>query len=94
MIDYNHFKPHEALRGNTPAEIAGVAEQVPWDDRWEDVARTGGEAAEPRVKEVVTTPNRPGPKPPASVVDAAADYLERKKYEEAKNRQSAKTRPP
>ena len=49
-IDYNFFKDHHALKGKTPAQVAGVAEQVPWTE-WEDITRLGGEVAEVEVKE-------------------------------------------
>ena len=53
-IDYNFFNPHHSLNNRTPAEIAEVADQVPWNDSWEDITRMGGEIAEVK-QEVVET---------------------------------------
>ena len=62
VIDYNFFKDHEAHRGGSPAEAAGVASQVPWKE-WEDVVRMGGEVAETKVTSHVTIAKKPGAKP-------------------------------
>ena len=62
VLDYNFFKDHRAHRGATPAEIAGVADDVPWDD-WGDITRLGGEVAESEVKESRILRKKPGPKP-------------------------------
>ena len=90
VLDYNHFKDHEAHRGGSPAEAAKVAQQVPWKD-WEDIARLGGEVAELEVKEHRMLPKRPGAKPqPQVVLDAVKEYLEAKEVEKAhaKNKES------
>ena len=85
VLDYNFFKKHHALKGRTPAEVAGTAGQVPWGDSWEGITRMGGEVAEPEIKNTVITPLKPGPKPkPGSVNEAVVAYLEAKKAKEAK----------
>ena len=93
-LDYNHFKPHETLDGKTPAQVAGVADQVPWGDSWEEVTRIGGEVAEPVVMETTITPNKSGPKPAESLRSAAEEYIlaeqERKMLENAKARRRAR----
>lgn len=38
LIHYNFFRPHESLKGKTPAKIAGIA--FPFKN-WEDVVRKG-----------------------------------------------------
>ena len=91
VIDYNFFKPHHTLKGKTPAEVAGVAEQVPWDDSWEDITRMGGEVAEPEIKDIVITPLKSGPKPKAKTVeDAVKAYQEGKAAMEAKAKRKGK----
>ncbi len=42
VLDYNFFKKHHTLKGQTPAEVIGIARDVPWDDSWEGITRTGG----------------------------------------------------
>ena len=83
MIDYNHFKPHHSLRGETPAEVVGVSDKVQWGDSWEDITRMGGEIAEPRIKDIVITPQKPGPKP-KGLEDIAAWYHEQQAIKTAK----------
>ena len=84
-IDYNFFKSHSALGGRTPAEVAGVASQVPWGDSWEDITRIGGEVAEPELKVVETKRKQYPPRTtPMSLVEAAEKYQEDKKYEDAR----------
>ena len=74
-IDYNFFKDHHALKGKTPAQVAGVAEQVPWTE-WEDITRLGGEVAEVEVKEHTPVRKKPGPKPKiTSVMEAVRMHL-------------------
>ena len=63
VLDYNFMKKHEALKGIAPAEYVGIDRLVPWGDSWEDITRMGGEIAEPKIKDVVTTRLKPGPKP-------------------------------
>lgn len=82
VLDYNFFKDHRAHKGATPAEMAGVAELVPWRD-WGDITKLGGEVCEARVKEhrMVSKPGGPKPKPVFStkqkmVEDAVATYRE------------------
>ena len=91
-FDYNHFKDHEAHRGGSPAEAAGVARQVPWEN-WEDIVRLGGEVAEPKVKSRITIPKKPGAKPKVSVIEEVQTYLAIKEAKEAKTRRKGKTSP-
>ena len=94
-IDYNFFKPHHTLKGKAPAEVAGMAEQVPWGDSWEDIARMGGEVAEPELKETIVTPNKPGPKPdPEGLKSTVEEYLATKQASEAKAKRRAKNTGP
>lgn len=76
---------HHSLGGRTPAEVAGVADQVPREDSWEDITRMGGKVAEVK-QEVVETKGKKSPPrtPPQSVVEAAAAFLEQKKHVEDK----------
>jgi len=94
-IDYNFFNPHRSLRGRTPAEVAGVASQVPWGDSWEDITRMGGEVAEVVYKDATESRKNFVPRtPPKSVAEAAAEYVEHKKFEEARNRRSRRSSAP
>ena len=84
-IDYNFFNPHHSLGGKTPAEVAGVASQVPWNDSWEDITRMGGEVAEAKHEVVETKRKESTPRTsPQSVAEAAARFIENKRFEEAK----------
>ena len=65
VIDYNFFKDHHSLGGKTPAQVAGVADQVPWDE-WEDVVRMGGEVAEYRVLNETISRSKSKSEPTAS----------------------------
>ena len=86
VLDYNFFKKHESLGGDTPADAAGVTKLVPWDS-WEDVVRLGGEVADIRVKESKAVPKRSGPKPKQEQIkDAVAEYIEKQKAAEAKKK--------
>ena len=92
VIDYNFMKKHRSLGGKTPAEVTGVAEQVPWDS-WEDITRIGGEVAEVEVKETTPKPKKPGPKPGFKAVqEAVVEYLKaqeiKKAHEKRKGRKS------
>ena len=84
-LDYNHFKDHEAHGGGSPAEAAGVAQQVPWE-KWEDIARLGGEVAEPRVISQTTIPKKTGPKSKSekAVIDIVREYLEAQESKKVK----------
>ena len=98
VLDYNHFKDHEALGGRTPAEAAGVTKQVPWGESWEGVARMGGEVAEPKNVKTEQVMKKPGPKPvPESLRSAAEQYVlaeqERKQVEDAKAKRRARKGP-
>lgn len=90
-IDYNFFNPHHSLGGRTPAEAAGVASQVPWTDSWEDITRMGGEVAEVK-HEIVETKRKKSPPrtPPKTVAEAAARFVEQKRYEEAKEKRKSR----
>ena len=91
VLDYNFFKPHHTLKGKTPAEVAGVTEQVPWDNSWEDITRMGGEVAEPEIKDIVITPLKPGPKPKSgTVAEAVQAYMDTKATKEAKAKRKGK----
>ena len=91
VLDYNFFKKHEALKGRTPAEYVGIDHLVPWDDSWGDITRMGGEIAEPRIKDVVTTRLKPGPKPkPGSVEEAVKLYQEQQAIKKAKSQKTEK----
>ena len=91
VLDYNFFKPHHTLEGKAPAEVAGVAEQVPWGDSWEDIAKMGGEAADPKLKETIATPNKPGPKPdPEGLKSAVEEYLKKKRAAAATAKRKAR----
>ena len=93
VLDYNIMKDHEAHKGGNPAEAAGVAQQVPWES-WEDITRRGGEVTEPRIKESVSVPKKPGPKPSIEHVQSAvAEYLDKKKVTEAKAKRRANLAP-
>ena len=77
MADYNFFRDHETLGGRTPAEVVGVADKVPWKS-WEDVARMGGEIAEPQNVTVEPIKRKPGPKPKNSgdsLKSAAEEFI-------------------
>ena len=76
VLDYNFMKDHEAHEGGSPAEAAGVAQQVPWDD-WEDIVRLGGEVAEPRLIRQTPVPKKPGPKP--QLVEEAVNAFQQQK---------------
>ena len=92
VIDYNFMKKHHSLRGKTPADVAGVASEVPWDS-WEDITRMGGEVAEPEVKEHITTDKKPGPKPNAAVVrNAVSEYMEAREARKARARRAERGR--
>ena len=91
-FDYNHFKDHEAHRGGSPAEAAGVAQQVPWTE-WEDIVRLGGEVAEPRVKSHVTIAKKPGAKPKVSLMEEVQAYIDAKKAVEAKAKRKGRVSP-
>ncbi len=94
-IDYNFFNPHHSLRGKTPAEVAGVASQVPWDDSWEDITRMGGEVAE--VKQEIVEAKRKNfvPRtPPRSVAEAAEQFIEQKRFDAARNKRSNRNTAP
>ena len=87
VLDYNFFKKHESLKGRTPAEYVGVDRLVPWDDSWGDITRMGGEIAEPRIKDVVITALKPGPKPkPKGLEDIEAWYQEQQAIKMAKSK--------
>ena len=91
VLDYNFFKKHESLNGATPAEFIGIDNLVPWDDSWEDITRMGGEIAEPRIKDVVTTALKPGPKPkPGSIEESVKWYQERQAIKTAKSQKTEK----
>ena len=93
VLDYNFFKDHEAHRGGSPAEAAGVAQQVPWEE-WEDVARLGGEVAEAKVKSRVTIPKKPGAKPQiGGVVEEVKAYIEAKEIQAAKAKRKGRASP-
>ncbi len=93
VLDYNFFKDHEAHKGGTPAEAAGVAERVPWDS-WEHITRIGGEVAEVEIKEHTPTPKKPGRKPKmGSVKEAVGKHLEWKEIQEARARRKGKKAP-
>ena len=75
VLDYNHFKDHEAHKGQQPADAAGVSAQVPWDS-WEDITRLGGEVAEIELKSHTAKRKKPGPKPQITdVQEAVKAYL-------------------
>ena len=85
VLDYNFMKKHHSLKGATPAERVGVDKLVPWGDNWEDITRMGGEVADAKVKDVVTTPLKTGPKPkPGNVEAAVKQYIEAKAVKKAK----------
>ena len=87
VLDYNFMKKHEALKGRTPAEYVEIDRSVPWGDSWEDITRMGGEIAEPRIKDVVTTRLKPGPKPkPGTLADDIALYQEQQAIKNAKSK--------
>ena len=92
-LDYNFFKDHEAHDGGTPAEAAGVAQQVPWRG-WEDITRLGGEVAEVKVKEHTPVRKKAGRKPKIAGVEAAVrEYLEGKRIAEAHAKRKGKGTP-
>ena len=94
VLDYNFFKPHHSLKGLTPAQVAGVTSQVPWNDSWEDITRIGGEVAEPKIKRILTTPLKPGPKPKIEGVTAVVLARQAAKdSKEAKARRKTKGTP-
>ena len=87
VLDYNFFKKHHTLKGQTPAEFIGIDGLVPWDDSWEDITRMGGEIAEPKIKDVVITPLKPGPKPkPKGLEDIETWYQEQQAIKTAKSK--------
>ena len=93
VFDYNFFKDHEAHRGGSPAEAAGVAEQVPWGE-WEDVVRLGGEVAEARVKSRVAVPKRTGAKPRIEgVKEAVQAHLDAKEVQAAMTKRKGRASP-
>ena len=92
-IDYNFFKDHHALGGRTPAQVAGVAEQVPWTE-WEDITRLGGEVAEARLLEHTAKRKKPGPKPQITgVMEAVQALNDAKEVGKAHARRQAKRSP-
>lgn len=91
VLDYNFFKKHHTLKGQTPAEVIGVAKDVPWDDSWEDITRMGGEVAEVEIRDQVITALKPGPKPKPKtqeemVAQAVKEYQEQQAIKNAKSK--------
>ena len=101
VIDYNFFKRHEALDGEVPAEAAGVSGQVPWGDSWEDIAKMGGEVAEPLNVAIEPVRRKPGPKPKTDsepLRSAAEEYVlaaqAKRQADAAKTRYKTKDKAP
>ena len=93
VLDYNFFKDHHALKGKTPAAVAGVLSQVPWES-WEDVTRLGGEVAEPKLRSTVVTARKPGQKPiPGAITKDVKAYQEAKVAQKAKAVKKGKVSP-
>ena len=93
VLDYNFMKDHEAHEGGSPAEAAGVAKQVPWEN-WEDITRMGGEVADVKIKESVATPKKPGTKPNiADVQQAVKAHIEAQQAKAATAKRKANPAP-
>jgi transposase-like protein len=64
MVNYNYFRPHEALEGKTPAEVAKVDYSV---KNWADLTRlpvSKGEEVKSHGKRIVLRVEKPGYQPP------------------------------